>query len=50
MTPVTLRRMRWWDIDAGVLALERELFAEDSWTAELFWSELADPVSRLYVV
>jgi ribosomal-protein-alanine N-acetyltransferase len=47
---VTLRAMRWWDIDGGVLALEHELFEADSWTAELFWSELADPASRHYVV
>lgn len=47
---VRLRPMRWWDIDGGVLALENELFAADSWSAELFWSELADPASRHYVV
>ncbi|MEP7053887.1 MAG: ribosomal protein S18-alanine N-acetyltransferase [Actinomycetota bacterium] len=42
--------MRWWDIDGGVLALERELFEEDSWSGELFWSELADPDGRYYLV
>jgi len=42
--------MRWWDIDVGVLALERQLFEADSWSAELFWSELADPSTRHYIV
>ncbi|MFC4492651.1 ribosomal protein S18-alanine N-acetyltransferase [Streptomyces ovatisporus] len=37
---VELREMRWWDIE-GVLALERDLFPEDAWSAGLFWSELA---------
>ncbi|MGW2628238.1 ribosomal protein S18-alanine N-acetyltransferase [Streptomyces chattanoogensis] len=32
--------MRWWDIEP-VLALERELFPEDAWSAGMFWSELA---------
>ncbi|MEO6713737.1 MAG: ribosomal protein S18-alanine N-acetyltransferase [Mycobacteriales bacterium] len=49
-TGTAVRAMRWWDIDGGVLALERELFGADSWSPELFWSELADPVSRRYVV
>jgi ribosomal-protein-alanine N-acetyltransferase len=40
--------MRWWDI-AEVLELERELFAEDPWSAELFWSELAS-AGRYYLV
>jgi ribosomal-protein-alanine N-acetyltransferase len=43
-----LRPMRWWDI-APALELERELFAEDPWSAELFWSELARN-SRYYLV
>jgi [ribosomal protein S18]-alanine N-acetyltransferase len=47
--PEPLRPMRWWDI-AGVLDLERELFVEDAWTAEMFWSELARPESRYYLV
>ncbi|WP_370076138.1 ribosomal protein S18-alanine N-acetyltransferase [Streptacidiphilus sp. MAP12-16] len=38
---VNLREMRWWDI-APVLRLEHELFPEDSWSAGMFWSELAD--------
>jgi [ribosomal protein S18]-alanine N-acetyltransferase len=46
---VTLRPMRWWDIDA-VVVLEHELFADDAWTAGMFWSELAQPDTRHYVV
>ncbi|MGI5349371.1 ribosomal protein S18-alanine N-acetyltransferase [Streptomyces sp. CA-250714] len=37
---VTLREMRWWDIEP-VLALEQRLFPEDAWSAGMFWSELA---------
>jgi ribosomal-protein-alanine N-acetyltransferase len=32
--------MRWWDIPA-VMELEVELFGDESWSAEAFWSELA---------
>jgi ribosomal-protein-alanine N-acetyltransferase len=46
---LTIRAMRWWDIEP-VMALERELFVEDSWTAELFWAELAEHDSRHYLV
>ena len=50
MTGATLRRMRWWDVEA-VLPLERELFPDDRWSAELFWSELAGwPGTRHYLV
>ena len=45
----TLRRMRWWDIES-VTRLELELFAEDSWTDTMFWSELAERDTRWYVV
>lgn len=53
MTAVTapasvLRRMRWWDVEV-ILPLERELFGPTAWSAEAFWSELAQP-SRWYVV
>jgi ribosomal-protein-alanine N-acetyltransferase len=41
--------MRWWDLDA-VLPLERELFGPSAWTPEIFWSELAHPQTRWYVV
>jgi ribosomal-protein-alanine N-acetyltransferase len=47
---VTLRPMRWWDIDA-VLPLESDLFPELPWSAAGFWSELAGvPETRWYVV
>ncbi|MEU7280327.1 ribosomal protein S18-alanine N-acetyltransferase [Streptomyces sp. NPDC045431] len=45
--------MRWWDIEP-VLALERELFPDDAWSAGMFWSELAHArgphSTRRYVV
>jgi len=45
----TLRRIRWWDLDA-ILALERALFI-DPWTIEQFWSELAGvPATRHYIL
>ena len=50
---VTLRAMRWWDLDA-VLALENDLFPEDAWSRGMFWSELADArhpaATRTYVI
>ncbi len=46
---VRLRPMRWWDVE-GVLALERELFGPRAWSAEAFWSELAHPDTRSYLV
>ncbi len=46
---VTLREMRWWDID-GVMELERDLFGDESWTVAMFWSELAETDSRYYLV
>jgi len=46
---VELRTMRWWDIDA-VMRLESELFADESWTETMFWSELAQRETRHYVV
>jgi len=46
---VRLRAMRWWDVER-VMPLERELFGATAWTAESFWSELAHPDSRHYVV
>lgn len=45
----TLRALRWWDIEA-LLALEQDLFPEDAWSPGMFWSELADPETRHYVV
>jgi ribosomal-protein-alanine N-acetyltransferase len=41
--------MRWWDVDP-LLPMERELFGPSAWTAETFWSELAHPETRWYVV
>lgn len=48
-TEVVLSRLRWWQIE-GLLALEEELFAPEHWSAELFWSELAQGELRYYVV
>lgn len=46
---VTLRRMRWWDVEAAH-RIETDLFP-DPWSVETFWSELAHvPVTRYYVV
>lgn len=48
-TSVTLRRMRWWDLDA-VDAIEQQLF-DQPWSTETFLSELAYvPESRHYLV
>lgn len=53
VTTAALREMRWWDIEP-VLALERELFPDDAWSAGMFWSELAHArgphSTRRYVV
>lgn len=38
---VTIKPMEWTDIEA-VVQMERQLFTADPWTAELFWSELAE--------
>ncbi len=46
---IQVRPMRWWDLDA-VVDLERELFGATAWSAELFWSELALPRTRSYLV
>ncbi|WP_101832713.1 GNAT family N-acetyltransferase [Frankia canadensis] len=40
--------MRWWHIET-VAALEPSVFAADPWSAELFWSELAQGVQRRYL-
>lgn len=39
---VGLTRLRWWHLD-DVLRAEAELFGDEAWSAELFWSELAQP-------
>jgi ribosomal-protein-alanine N-acetyltransferase len=41
--------MRWWDIEA-VMVLERELFGDETWTDAMYWSELAERDTRLYLV
>jgi [ribosomal protein S18]-alanine N-acetyltransferase len=46
---VLLRPMRWWDVSA-VLPAERDLFGPTAWSAELFWSELAHPAARSYLI
>jgi ribosomal-protein-alanine N-acetyltransferase len=46
---VTIRTLRWWDIER-IMPVERELFGATAWTAEAFWSELAYPSTRWYVV
>ncbi len=44
-----LRAVEWTDLDT-LAALERELFADDAWTVESWWSELAERPRRDYVV
>lgn len=46
---MSVRPMRWWDIEPAA-ALEATLFPRDAWSAESFWSELAQYDSRHYVV
>jgi ribosomal-protein-alanine N-acetyltransferase len=46
---VALRPMRWWDLER-VAPLERVLFGATAWTPEAFWSELAHPDTRTYLV
>lgn len=47
---VTLRPMRWWDIE-HVAQLERLAFLQDSWSTGQFWAELAGvPDSGHYLV
>jgi ribosomal-protein-alanine N-acetyltransferase len=53
VSDVTLRPMRWWDVET-LLPLERELFGPDAWSAETWWGELAQVgiggAGRWYVV
>lgn len=44
---ITYSPLRWWEL-ALARDIEHELFPTDSWTAEQFWSELAQP-SRTYL-
>lgn len=41
--------MRWWHIEP-VMALEHELFAEETWSPAAFWNELAETATRHYTV
>lgn len=41
--------MRWWDVET-LLPTERELFGATAWSAETFWSELAQAGTRHYLV
>lgn len=47
--PARLRGMSWEDIPT-LTALEQELFADDAWTEQSWWSELAGRPRREYVV
>jgi len=47
--PVSLVPLRWWHIER-IVPLERGLFGPSAWTAETFWSELAHPENRHYLV
>lgn len=46
---VQIVAMRWWHIEQA-LPIERDLFAEEEWSAGMFWSELAETDTRYYVV
>jgi [ribosomal protein S18]-alanine N-acetyltransferase len=46
---MTLREMTWRDIPA-LSALEAELFADDPWSEQTWWAELAGRPRRSYVV
>jgi ribosomal-protein-alanine N-acetyltransferase len=41
--------MRWWDIEP-VMVIENELFGDEAWSDSMFWSELAERDTRLYLV
>jgi ribosomal-protein-alanine N-acetyltransferase len=44
-----IERLRWWDLPA-VRALEQQCFAPGDWSAETFWSELAQGETRHYLL
>lgn len=46
---LTLREMTWRDI-ANLAVLEKELFADDAWSEQTWWAELAGRPRRSYVV
>jgi ribosomal-protein-alanine N-acetyltransferase len=43
-----LAAMRWWHIGA-IVGLEAELFGDEAWSREAFWSELANPACTYLV-
>ena len=45
----TVEPMRWWHLP-DVMAAEQELFGAEAWSEATYWSELAQPDSRHYVV
>jgi ribosomal-protein-alanine N-acetyltransferase len=46
---ITLREMTWRDIP-GLALLELDLFADDAWSEQTWWAELAGRPRRSYVV
>jgi ribosomal-protein-alanine N-acetyltransferase len=46
---VALARLRWWHLEP-VSRLEPLVFGPDSWSPELFWSEMAQGDARYYLV
>jgi ribosomal-protein-alanine N-acetyltransferase len=48
MTTVTLLPMRWWHIQ-DIVGLEADLFGDEAWSQEAFWSELASAGSYYLV-
>lgn len=49
VAPLVTRELSWTDIPA-LVALEAELFADDAWSTETWWAELAARPRRDYVV
>lgn len=47
LMPAQVQPLRWWQLPA-VTDLELELFGDEAWPDELFWSELAQPQVRRY--
>lgn len=45
---VLVTPVRWWQLD-GVVALEQASFGAEAWSAETFWSELAQLGDRRFV-
>jgi ribosomal-protein-alanine N-acetyltransferase len=41
--------MHWRDIEP-IMAIERELFGDEAWSDAMFWSELAQRDTRMYLV